>query len=44
LGSDLSSAVGNEVVIEWVSPTTNDGENGIVAVHLQTPTGVVRVD
>ena len=44
LGSDLSSAIGNDVVIEWVSSSTNGGENGIVAVHLQTPTGVVRVD
>jgi hypothetical protein len=30
--------------IEWTDPSTNEGENGIVAVHLKTPTGVVRLD
>ena len=30
--------------IEFIDPSTNDGEYGIVAVHLMTPNGVVRVD
>ena len=30
--------------IEWTDPSTNDGENGIVSVHLTTPTGTVVLD
>jgi hypothetical protein len=30
--------------IEWKDPSTNEGENGIVAVHLKTPAGVVVLD
>jgi hypothetical protein len=30
--------------VEFVDPSTNDGEYGIVAVHLTTPSGVVRLD
>jgi hypothetical protein len=30
--------------IEWTDPSTNEGENGIVAVHLKTPMGVVVLD
>jgi hypothetical protein len=30
--------------IEWTDPSTNEGENGIVAVHLKTPTGVIVLD
>jgi len=30
--------------IEWTDPSTNDGENGIVSVHLKTPAGVVVLD
>jgi hypothetical protein len=30
--------------IEWTDPSTNEGENGIVAVHLKTASGVVRLD
>jgi hypothetical protein len=30
--------------IEWTDPSINEGENGIVAVHLKTPSGVVRLD
>ena len=32
------------VEIEWVSPSTNDDQSGIVAVHLATPSGVVVLD
>jgi Glyoxalase-like domain len=33
-----------EVKIEWVDPSMNDDQSGIVAVHLSTPNGVVRLD
>jgi hypothetical protein len=44
LGSDTAQALGDNVEVVWLSPEDNDGENGIVAVHLNTPTGVVRLD
>jgi hypothetical protein len=43
LGSDMAHAIG-DVEVEWLSPEDNDGESGIVAVHLETPHGVVRLD
>jgi hypothetical protein len=30
--------------LEFIDPSTNDGEYGIVAVHLTTPSGAVRLD
>jgi hypothetical protein len=33
-----------DVTIDWVDPSTNDGDNGIVAVHLSTPNGSVVLD
>lgn len=44
LGSNTAKALGDNVEVEWLSPADNDGENGIVAVHLNTPNGVVRLD
>ena len=44
LGSDIAQALGDDVEVIWISPSENDGENGIVAVHLTTPNGVVRLD
>jgi len=44
LGSDTAQALGDNVELVWLTPSENDGENGIVAVHLMTPTGVVRLD
>lgn len=43
LGSDMAHAIG-EIEVQWISPDENEGENGIVAVHLSTPNGVVRID
>lgn len=43
LGSDLANAIG-EIDVMWIDPADNDGQNGIVAVHLQTANGVVRID
>ena len=42
-GCEMAQAVG-DIEVVWVDPADNDGENGIVAVHLQTPNGVVRID
>jgi len=33
-----------DVTIDWVDPSANDGDNGIVAVHLSTPNGSVVLD
>ena len=44
LGSDTAVALGDNVEVVWSSPADNDGENGIVAVHLSTPSGIVRLD
>ena len=44
LGSNTAKALGDDVEVVWLSPADNDGENGIVAVHLMTPSGVVRLD
>lgn len=43
LGSDLAHAIG-DIEVVWVNPADNDGQNGIVAVDLETPNGVVRLD
>jgi hypothetical protein len=34
----------NSADIEFIDPSTNDGEYGIVGVHLTTPSGVMRLD
>jgi hypothetical protein len=34
----------NGTDIEFIDPSINEGESGIVAVHLTTPSGVVRLD
>ena len=44
LGSNAQHAMGDNIEVVWLSPADNDGENGIVAVHLSTPNGVVRLD
>jgi len=33
-----------DVEVEWVPAAASDGESGIVAVHVMTPSGVVRLD
>jgi hypothetical protein len=34
----------DSVSIYWVDPSTQDGETGIVSVHLSTPSGSVVLD
>lgn len=40
---EILEALG-DVNIEWVDPESNDGQSGIVAVHLATPSGIVVLD
>ena len=44
LGSEVKTAVGNGIEIEWVSIDANDGDSGIVAVEVETGTGRIRLD
>ena len=44
LGSELRAAIGSDVEVEWVAAAASEGESGIVAVHVMTPSGVVRLD
>ena len=44
LGSELRAAIGSDVEVEWVAASASEGESGIVAVHVITPNGVVRLD
>jgi hypothetical protein len=44
LGSELRAAVGLEFEVEWSAAATSKGESGIVAVHVMTLSGVVRLD
>jgi hypothetical protein len=36
--------IGSDVEVEWIAAAASDGESGIVAVHVMTPSGVVRLD
>ena len=40
----MAHAIGDGVEVVWLDPSANDGDNGIVAVHLETPLGVIRLD
>lgn len=40
---DILASLGDTKIL-WMDPANNDGENGIVAVHLSTPTGTVILD
>ena len=42
--SDPKKAVGQDIEIVWRDNSLNNGENGIIAVHLSTPTGEVIID
>lgn len=43
LGSDLEHAIG-DIEVVWVDPSETDGVSGIIAIHLETPNGIVRID
>ena len=44
LGSDVKTAIGNEIEIEWVSTDLNDGISGIISVEFETPSGLINID
>ena len=44
LGSDVKTSIGSDIEIEWVSADLNDGDNGIVAIEIETLGGSVRID
>ena len=44
LGVELKEAIGSGIEIQWLTPLEADGETGIVAVHLETPNGKIRLD
>ena len=44
VGEDLEKVIGSDIEVIWVDPSANDGEEGIVAVYLQTPSGEIRLD
>mgnify|MGYP003334925754 CR=1 FL=1 len=44
VGSDLQKVIGSDIEVIWVDPAKNDGEEGIVAVYVQTPSGEIRLD
>jgi hypothetical protein len=43
LGSEILAAIGSEVEVEGASADVNDGNSGIVSVHVMTPSDVVRL-
>jgi hypothetical protein len=44
LGSEPRAVVGSDVEVERVAAAAREGESGIVAVYVMTPSGVVRLD
>ena len=44
LGADVKTALGSGIEVDWLKPAENEGETGIIAVHLSTPNGIVRLD
>lgn len=43
IGKDATSAL-EGIRIKWINRVSNQGETGIVAIHLQTTKGIVRLD
>jgi hypothetical protein len=44
LGSEVKSAIGSGIEIEWVSNTANDGESGIKAIWFETGSNMAEID
>jgi hypothetical protein len=34
----------DDVEVTWLDPSDNDGDTGLIAVHVSTPNGVIRLD
>ncbi|MEI6868051.1 MAG: VOC family protein [Actinomycetes bacterium] len=43
LGLDIKSAL-NGVEVQWINVEDNEGMTGVVAIHLKTPNGTIRLD
>lgn len=43
-GSELRAAIGSDVEVEWISADANDSDSRIIAIHVMTPSSVVRLD
>jgi len=44
IGSNIELSIGSSVKLDWLPYSENNYDNGIIAVHLETPNGVLRVD
>ena len=44
LGTSMHEAIGEGIEVEWVNLEEFEGETGIIAVHLATSNGIVRLD
>ena len=44
LGSDVNTAIGSGIEIEWVSSDANDGESGIVSISIESNNDIVVID
>ena len=44
LGSEVKSAIGSGIEIEWVSNAANDGESGIKAIWFETGSNMAEID
>lgn len=42
--SNSTTEVLENIQLSWVNPEDNDGLTGIIAVHIKTPHGIVRLD
>jgi hypothetical protein len=43
LGVDIAAAL-EGIEVQWIDVADNDGETGVVAIHLTTPQGTIRLD
>ena len=44
LGSDVKTAIGSGIEIEWFSSDANDGESGIVSISIESNNDIVVID
>ena len=44
LGSDVNTAIGSGIEIEWFSSDANDGESGIVSISIESNNDIVVID
>ena len=44
LGCEYKDALGNDIEINWLSPSEAEGDTGIIAVEFETSSGTISVD